>query len=116
MFNKKLRKLRTDNELSQKTLASILGVSPSTVAMYEQGRRTPDNEMLKKIADYFNVSIDFLLGADFKTRINSSIVEKKVIEILDAISNKGLDPNNMDLKEFDRILEMYMLAKGIKKD
>lgn len=62
MFDKRLKKLRTDKELSQKALSDILGISPSTVAMYEQGRRTPDNEMLKKIANFFNVSVDFLLG------------------------------------------------------
>lgn len=62
MFAKKLRKLREQANLNQEELAKILSVSPSTIGMYEQGRRQPDHEKLKQIADYFNVPLDYLLG------------------------------------------------------
>lgn len=62
MFSNRLRKLREDNELSQEQLANKLNLSTSTVGMYEQGRRQPDNSTLTKISEIFDVSVDYLLG------------------------------------------------------
>lgn len=57
-----LRKLRENKGITQAELGKVLSISPSTIGMYEQGRRSPDYETLKKIADYFGVSTDCLLG------------------------------------------------------
>ena len=62
-----LRKLRKERGLTLLQLANELHVAEGTISSYETGRRQPDNEMLKKIADYFNVSIDYLLGRDNRT-------------------------------------------------
>ena len=56
-----LKKLRKSKGLTQAELGKILGVSPSTIGMYEQGRRTPDKDALIAISNYFNVSTDYLL-------------------------------------------------------
>lgn len=57
-----LKTLRTEHSLSQSALAERLGISKSAVSMYEQGRREPDFQLLGKIADFFQVDIDALLG------------------------------------------------------
>lgn len=57
-----LQELREDNDITRKGLAAILNISVSTLGMYEQGRREPNIDMLIKIADYFNVPLDFLVG------------------------------------------------------
>lgn len=62
-----LKKLREQKQLTQSELSKLLGISPSTIGMYEQGRREPDNETLKKIAVLFGVSTDYLLGNDHPT-------------------------------------------------
>lgn len=62
MFGDRLKLLRTENKLLQKELADLLKVSPSTVGMYERNQRDPDTSTLRFLADYFNVSVDFLLG------------------------------------------------------
>lgn len=63
MFNSTLKKLREDAGLSQEELANALGISKSTVGMYEQGKRMPNtNTILKNIATYFGVTIDYLVG------------------------------------------------------
>ena len=49
IFGKQLKELRTEKGYTQRTLAEKLGISPSAVGMYEQGRREPDNEMLSKL-------------------------------------------------------------------
>lgn len=64
MFSSRLKQLRESKKLSQRDLAKILKLSPSTVAMYEVNQRSPDKETLSVIADFFNVSVDYLLGRD----------------------------------------------------
>lgn len=61
-FGNILKELRTLNKIKQSDLAQKIGVSTSTIGMYEQGRREPDFEVLKKFAEFFSVSTDYLLG------------------------------------------------------
>lgn len=62
MLPQRLRQLRNNKKMTQKMLAERLGVGLSTVGSWETGDRSPDHEMLVKIADFFDVSIDSLLG------------------------------------------------------
>lgn len=64
MFGETLKKLRESRGISQDELAKAIGVSKSSIGMYEQGKRTPQgtSDTLKKLADYFYVTIDYLLG------------------------------------------------------
>ena len=58
----KVKELRTQKGISQAELGRFIGVERSTICQYEKGTRMPDNNTLIKIADYFGVSVDFLLG------------------------------------------------------
>lgn len=60
-FGNVLKKLRISKNLSQKELAGILDVGRSALDNYEQDKRTPDFETLKKISRYFDISVDYLL-------------------------------------------------------
>ena len=64
-FSQRLKELRKQNNWTQEELAKKLNISPGSIGLYEQGRRNPDNEMLKKIALLFDVSIDFLIGFSY---------------------------------------------------
>ena len=64
-----LKTLRTEHSLSQSALAERLGISKSAVSMYEHGRREPDFQLLGKIADFFQVDIDALLGHSGPTTV-----------------------------------------------
>lgn len=66
-FDKILKLLRNERQLSQQELADALGISKSSINMYERGERQPNFEVLETIADYFNVDIDYLLGRTSKT-------------------------------------------------
>ncbi len=57
-----LAQLRTEKKLNQREFAQAIGVSNGAVAMWETNKRQPDLEMLKKIAIYYGVSTDYLLG------------------------------------------------------
>ncbi len=61
LFGKRLKELRLESGLSQRTLGKILNVCNQTVSFWEIGSREPDLDMLVRIAEYFNVSIDSLL-------------------------------------------------------
>ena len=63
-FSEKLKELRKDFQLLQKQVASDLGVSQVCVAKWETGNREPDFDMLIKIAKYFKVTTDYLLGLE----------------------------------------------------
>lgn len=62
MFAEKLKKLRKEKGITQIDLAKILNVANGTIGNWESGNRQPDYITLQKIADYFNVSVDYLLG------------------------------------------------------
>jgi methanogenic corrinoid protein MtbC1 len=61
-FSSRLRELRALRKLRQKDLAVKLGVAQTTIANYEQGSRFPGERILERIADFFDVSLDYLLG------------------------------------------------------
>ena len=63
-FYQKLKELREEKELLQKQLGVELGVSQVTVARWETGNREPEFDMLIKIAKYFGVTTDYLLGLE----------------------------------------------------
>ena len=61
-FPEILTYLRKSKGLTQKELSIILGLRPSTVSMYENGRREPSFEILEAIADFFNVDMNYLMS------------------------------------------------------
>lgn len=60
-FRERLRRLRAEKDLTQAELAKVFGVAPTTIASWEQGRSRPDIEEIALIANYFGVSVDYLL-------------------------------------------------------
>ena len=61
IMGERIAKLRRSIGLSQATLAKMLGLSTSTIAMYEQGRREPSVSIIIALADTLGVTIDYLL-------------------------------------------------------
>jgi len=61
-FGKRIKELRTTKNLKQSDLAGLLGVSITQISDIENGKRTTSIEKLIILADYFNVSIDYLVG------------------------------------------------------
>lgn len=61
-FGSTLQSARLDKGITQKEFASIIGISERSYQRYENGNNTPPYETLVFIADYLNVSTDFLLG------------------------------------------------------
>lgn len=62
MFSGILRNLRKSKKLTQKQFAQAVFISPAAVSQYETGRTMPSRDTLERIAKYFDVSTDYLLG------------------------------------------------------
>lgn len=66
----RLKELRKKKGISQQRLATDLNTTQNTISRYETGEREPGIDDLTKIADYFNVSVDYLLGRTDNPNIN----------------------------------------------
>lgn len=68
MFSQRIKLLRKEKKLTQQNLADFLEVRRSTYGEYERGKIMPPYDKIQRLADYFNVSVDYLMGAtNFKT-------------------------------------------------
>lgn len=113
-FSQRLKHLREDKGLIQRELAEKLNVSRATITQYENNNRFPDQEMLKKIASFFNVSIDYLLGmTDIrKIKQNSNTKEKEDPNPL-LKDFENLSPESQ--KELEKYLELLKLKENMEK-
>ena len=62
MLGNRIKQLREELGLKQEELANKLSISPSAIGMYETNKREPNNELTIKLADFFGVTTDYLLG------------------------------------------------------
>lgn len=68
MLGENLRHLREDKDIRQKIVAEHINKSVQAYSQYESNKREPDSETLVKLADFYGVSVDYLLGrTKFKT-------------------------------------------------
>lgn len=116
-FSDRLKKLRTEKGILQKELAEYLNVSRVTITQYENGSRSPDDETKKKIAKYFNVSLDYLMGAsDIRNPYNEnkeiSEVDKFLLKLKEEMQKQGLD---FDETSPEELIETYKLLMEFKK-
>lgn len=78
-FGERLKGLRNERGISQNELSKYIGVSKSSVNMYERGEREPGFETLEAIADFFNINMDYLLGRGSRISSNTSEIGADVI-------------------------------------
>ncbi|OSB17514.1 helix-turn-helix domain-containing protein [Clostridium botulinum] len=99
-----IKKLRKENNLTQKELGDKLNVGKSTISQYENNINTPDIDIIKKISKIFDVSVDYLLG-------NTDIRKNDLFNGSDAINetlNKILkECNEKDLLKLSKVYEIY---------
>ena len=93
-----LRKLREEASVSQKQLAESIGVSQQSINKYENHNIEPDIETMIRIADYFNTSVDYLIGhTNLRRKIEATHAyelntdERCVIEAYRKLSRKQKD-------------------------
>lgn len=118
MNGNKLKRLRENKNLLQKELANIIGISLSSISMYERGERQPDNETLKKFSKFFNVSIDYLLDNEIKDETSIDDEMKEIDTLKKLLIKNGFMSKNEDLteKELDKLFQFVNANKEFLKD
>ena len=97
MFAERLKELREKYDLSQSELGKTLNVTPQSISNYETGKRMPEISELIKLADYFGVSIDYLVG---RTAIITEENEKIYYSVIESI----VVPKSFKDKQIDVII------------
>lgn len=115
-FGKNLKTLREKQGLTQSELALRLRVSSSTIGMYEQGRRQPDNKMLYKICSELNVSTDYLLGisqtGEVPAREVNDVIDEftQMLEAQESLMFKGTP---FTLEDRKRVANAIQIATAV---
>jgi len=79
MLGPRLKELRTKKSLTLKALGRKINVAESTLSLYENGKREPDYETITKFADFFNVTLDYLLGkSSIPNPVDAHSPEKRI--------------------------------------
>lgn len=121
---KNLKLLRKQHNLSQKEIGNIFHASQNTVSQWENGTRKPSYDIIQEIADYFDVSVDYLLGRQEQLPELNSKDKREIQEILDdteqqLLSQDGLMFDGSPATEEDVqkiIMAMQMGMEMIKKE
>lgn len=105
IIGERIRRLRREKDISQEQLGKMLNVGKTTISNYETGYSSPDNETLKKLAEIFDCTTDYLLGL--------SNIRNPADEIAEAVKD---DP---ELADFWNVLrereDLKLLFKQTKK-
>ena len=100
MLSKILKQERNKKGLSQMAFAKLFGVSQQTIGSWETNRTSPDLESLSKLANFFNVSVDYLLGlTDIPETIDTYIAKQKQTN-----KQSAENPYNADEQE---LIQLY---------
>ncbi len=91
MMNR-IRDLREDMDLRQIDLANATGIDQKTISNYETGKTNPDSFAIIKLADFFNVSADYLIGRNYNDKSDNSnrSILRKIEEIQLNLSELAL--------------------------
>ncbi|WP_170169090.1 helix-turn-helix domain-containing protein [Mesobacillus subterraneus] len=112
-FGEKLRYLREKNNLSQYELAHKLEFANTLIPTYELGKKEPSLNHLELIADYFNVSVDYLLGRDEK--LFNNFLVKPLNELLEKYSFY-LEDEKVTKEEVIEAITYIKLKRNLMKD
>ncbi|MGX7074505.1 helix-turn-helix domain-containing protein [Falseniella ignava] len=109
MIIERLKKLRKEGKLTQKDIATFLNISQPAYQQFESGKKKMNLETMEKLADYFNVSIDYLLG---KTDIPDLDLEVDIDNAIDnSVAYDGTPITDNDREIIKNFLKNYFSNK-----
>lgn len=116
-FGQRLTDLREEKGIRQKELATLINVSPSTVSNYENNVHYPDVAILCQLADYFNVSTDYLLArTDY--RHNPSTLTRKLSKTYTVAEflNTTLELSQKDISSLVEYIDLLVMRQQTSPD
>jgi len=122
MFPDRLSKLRTSKGLTHQEMADMLGITRQAYSNYEGGKREPDHKTLKKLAEFFMISTDYLLGSETNGKVPSWANAKdkrdfkKMLEEDDDLMFDGVPIEEEDRQRIKDVLTgLFWEAKRLNK-
>ena len=111
ILGKRMRHLRERKNLKQKEVAKILNVSDYQMSRMESGKTPPDPDLINKIAEFYEVTTDYLLGRSSDPRLTAKEdegVNEEVRELLEIIESLPED------RRKEEINKVVAFVKGLK--
>ncbi len=87
----RIRDLREDRDLRQVDVSEAIGIDQRTLSNYETGKTNPDSFAIIKLADFFGVSTDYLLGRTNNNTIDATDIVKKIDKLQDELTEISND-------------------------
>ena len=110
-LGEKIRQLRKRNNVTQEEFAKLIGTHESHVGRYEKDQSNPTAHILKKIAQAFNVSADYLLFDKEETSLTAKIGDQELLDMFQELDK--MDKEKRDL--IKRIISMAINEDKIKR-
>lgn len=115
MIKERLRLLREEKGLLQKDIAELLNISTSAYGYYEQGKRTPDIHVIQVLAEFYNISSDWLIGLtdlrDPKREFTNEKISKIIEELDPDITLQLYNLKNLSNEEKESLM---IFLEGLK--
>lgn len=114
-----IAELRQDSGMNQKNLADVLKVSVATISHYESGKSYPDLDTLIRIANYFGVSVDYLLGrtrikVDFETFHRQVKLLDGTTTSMDQVMQEFLKLSDKSQADIINLMNLFLLRDNIR--
>lgn len=90
-FQQRIKELRKEKRITQQEFADVFFLNKSSISRYEHGTQMPEADMLTKMADYFDVTLDYLLGRTNNKR------EPELKIALNTFSTNGLNEDDIEM-------------------
>ncbi|UJF34311.1 helix-turn-helix domain-containing protein [Paenibacillus hexagrammi] len=120
-YGDRIALLRDKHALTQEELANKLGISRASLSHYETSRREPDYDTINKIATFFKVSIDYLLG---RTNSPEQVLDEDIKEFADSLElsddkilekfSLTIDGNKLTSEEAKRFIAFVRAERSLK--
>jgi len=99
MLGQRIRNLRKEKKMTQQELANKLNLAKSTISQYENNVNEPDNDTIRKIADVFDVSVDYLLGrSDYPRKLNGNTGSSDTSSHVIQVAGQEIEISSEELK------------------
>lgn len=107
----KIKKLRIDKNVTQKQLGEMFGVDRATIANWEMGRRKPSTDVMKKLAEYFGVSLDYI----YDMPVSDETIDNAMREIETFFMSDEITTSDKEAI-FKDIFDLYYRVKSEKSE
>lgn len=102
----RIKELRMEKNMSMAQISKELNIPYTTYVNYEKGKREPNSEMLVKIANYFNVTVDYLIGRTDENKAKATIENYDGKYLINLLTNKlGRKPTVKEMKLLSAIFD-----------